>query len=145
MFTHVYHTASKCSILFMFLQEIKKAIISDLIKLGREAGLKSFEQVSTFKIHRQLSMLRHCYIQAICSAWYMDIAWIQKRQTVESLFMHFSHKQKENHMANIGLYSFLQGKRPVPASQHVHYRKRSSHSNTESQTGRSRKILQSSD
>uniref|UniRef100_A0A8C2HWH5 Long-chain-fatty-acid--CoA ligase n=1 Tax=Cyprinus carpio TaxID=7962 RepID=A0A8C2HWH5_CYPCA len=31
-------------------QEIKKAIISDLNKLGREAGLKSFEQVSTFMI-----------------------------------------------------------------------------------------------
>lgn len=27
------------------LQEIKKAILSDMTKLGREAGLKSFEQV----------------------------------------------------------------------------------------------------
>lgn len=27
------------------LQEIKKAILSDMTKLGKEAGLKSFEQV----------------------------------------------------------------------------------------------------
>lgn len=27
------------------LQEIKKAVLSDMIKLGKEAGLKSFEQV----------------------------------------------------------------------------------------------------
>lgn len=27
------------------LQDVKKAIISDLTKLGKEAGLKSFEQV----------------------------------------------------------------------------------------------------
>lgn len=29
------------------LQEVKRAIISDLTKLGKEAGLKSFEQVMT--------------------------------------------------------------------------------------------------
>lgn len=28
------------------LQEVKKAILEDLIRLGKEAGLKSFEQVS---------------------------------------------------------------------------------------------------
>lgn len=27
-------------------QEVKKAILSDMTKLGREAGLKSFEQVT---------------------------------------------------------------------------------------------------
>lgn len=27
-------------------QEVKKAILSDMTKLGREAGLKSFEQVN---------------------------------------------------------------------------------------------------
>ncbi|XP_051522803.1 long-chain-fatty-acid--CoA ligase 5-like [Myxocyprinus asiaticus] len=32
-------------------QEIKKAIIYDLIKLGREAGLKSFEQVKDLYLH----------------------------------------------------------------------------------------------
>ena len=32
---------------FLCLQEIKKAILSDMTKLGKEAGLKSFEQVIT--------------------------------------------------------------------------------------------------
>lgn len=36
---------------FFFFQEIKKAILSDLTKLGKEAGLKSFEQVM-FKVCR---------------------------------------------------------------------------------------------
>lgn len=31
---------------FFCLQEIKKAILSDMTKLGKEAGLKSFEQVT---------------------------------------------------------------------------------------------------
>lgn len=35
------------NIYFKTLQDVKKAIISDLVKLGREAGLKSFEQVCT--------------------------------------------------------------------------------------------------
>ena len=30
-----------------YLQEIKKAILADLTRLGKEAGLKSFEQVTT--------------------------------------------------------------------------------------------------
>lgn len=33
-------------IIFFCLQEVKKAILSDMIKLGKEAGLKSFEQVN---------------------------------------------------------------------------------------------------
>ncbi|XP_076855443.1 long-chain-fatty-acid--CoA ligase 5 isoform X3 [Brachyhypopomus gauderio] len=32
-------------------QQIKKAVLSDLIKLGREAGLKSFEQVKNLHLH----------------------------------------------------------------------------------------------
>lgn len=36
------------------LQQMKKAIISDLIKLGREAGLKSFEQVSVPALEKHL-------------------------------------------------------------------------------------------
>lgn len=28
------------------LQEVKKAVIADMTKLGKEAGLKSFEQVT---------------------------------------------------------------------------------------------------
>lgn len=32
---------------FFCLQEVKKAILSDMTKLGKEAGLKSFEQVTT--------------------------------------------------------------------------------------------------
>lgn len=34
-----------CCHFSFFFQEIKKAILSDLTKLGKEAGLKSFEQV----------------------------------------------------------------------------------------------------
>ncbi|XP_026882034.2 long-chain-fatty-acid--CoA ligase 5 [Electrophorus electricus] len=32
-------------------QQIKKAVLSDLVKLGREAGLKSFEQVKDLHLH----------------------------------------------------------------------------------------------
>ncbi|KAG7272812.1 hypothetical protein CRUP_025792 [Coryphaenoides rupestris] len=34
-----------------FLQEMKKAVLTDLTKLGREAGLKSFEQVKAVHLH----------------------------------------------------------------------------------------------
>lgn len=34
--------------------EVKKAILSDMIKLGREAGLKSFEQVKNLHLHPEL-------------------------------------------------------------------------------------------
>lgn len=31
---------------FVFKQELKNAILEDIIRLGKEAGLKSFEQVN---------------------------------------------------------------------------------------------------
>ncbi|MEQ2278279.1 hypothetical protein XENORESO_015485, partial [Xenotaenia resolanae] len=34
--------------------EIKKAIITDMTKVGREAGLKSFEQVKDVHLHPEL-------------------------------------------------------------------------------------------
>uniref|UniRef100_A0A8C6UPY7 Long-chain-fatty-acid--CoA ligase n=1 Tax=Neogobius melanostomus TaxID=47308 RepID=A0A8C6UPY7_9GOBI len=35
------------------LQEVKEAILKDMVRLGKEAGLKSFEQVQTIHIHTE--------------------------------------------------------------------------------------------
>ncbi len=87
----------------------------------------TFNETSRLKIYAQF---KHC-LQVktntfLMSFWY--IVWFSSLTW----------------MSNIVMISF-QGKRPVPASRHVHYRKRSPHSNTESQAGRSHEILQSSD
>lgn len=42
---------------FFGLQEMKKAILSDMTKLGKESGLKSFEQV---KVPTELPQMKQC-------------------------------------------------------------------------------------
>lgn len=41
-----FFSLADVDIFFCDSQEVKKAILSDMTKLGREAGLKSFEQVN---------------------------------------------------------------------------------------------------
>lgn len=52
---------------FFCLQEMKKAILSDMTKLGKEAGLKSFEQVTAPRELRKgndcVTYLQACYYQ----------------------------------------------------------------------------------
>lgn len=46
---------------FLFFQEMKKAILSDMTKLGKEAGLKSFEQVMFKKSTKLTCILEWFY------------------------------------------------------------------------------------
>ncbi|XP_037547160.1 long-chain-fatty-acid--CoA ligase 5 [Nematolebias whitei] len=57
--------------------EIKKAIVSDMTKLGREAGLKSFEQVKVVHLHPELFTIENGLLTPTLKA---------KRAELKSLF-----------------------------------------------------------
>uniref|UniRef100_A0A8C0YIY2 Long-chain-fatty-acid--CoA ligase n=1 Tax=Cyprinus carpio carpio TaxID=630221 RepID=A0A8C0YIY2_CYPCA len=65
-------------------QEIKKAIISDLNKLGREAGLKSFEQVNLY-LHPDMFTIENGLLTPTLKAKRADLTKFFKVQ-IESLY-----------------------------------------------------------
>uniref|UniRef100_A0A8C2GE02 Arachidonate--CoA ligase n=1 Tax=Cyprinus carpio TaxID=7962 RepID=A0A8C2GE02_CYPCA len=66
-------------------QEIKKAIISDLNKLGREAGLKSFEQVKDLYLHPDMFTIENGLLTPTLKAKRADLTKFFKVQ-IESLY-----------------------------------------------------------
>ncbi|XP_051958878.1 long-chain-fatty-acid--CoA ligase 5-like [Xyrauchen texanus] len=61
-------------------QEIKKAIIYDLIKLGREAGLKSFEQVKDLYLHPDMFTIENGLLTPTLKAKRADLTKFFKHQ-----------------------------------------------------------------
>lgn len=49
---------------FRLLQEVKSAILEDIVKLGKEGGLKSFEQVSFIITNYRQGVILHDIITA---------------------------------------------------------------------------------
>uniref|UniRef100_A0A671LRI1 Arachidonate--CoA ligase n=1 Tax=Sinocyclocheilus anshuiensis TaxID=1608454 RepID=A0A671LRI1_9TELE len=66
-------------------QELKKAIISDLNKLGREAGLKSFEQVKDLYLHPDMFTIENGLLTPTLKAKRADLTKFFKVQ-IESLY-----------------------------------------------------------
>ncbi|XP_051530008.1 long-chain-fatty-acid--CoA ligase 5-like [Myxocyprinus asiaticus] len=61
-------------------QEIKKAILTDLIKLGREAGLKSFEQVKDLYLHSDMFTIENGLLTPTLKAKRADLTKFFKVQ-----------------------------------------------------------------
>ncbi|XP_064177233.1 long-chain-fatty-acid--CoA ligase 5 [Anguilla rostrata] len=55
-------------------QEVKKAILSDLIRLGKEAGLKSFEQVKDLHLHPEQFSIENGLLTPTLKAKRADLA-----------------------------------------------------------------------
>ncbi|XP_030629484.1 long-chain-fatty-acid--CoA ligase 5 isoform X2 [Chanos chanos] len=66
-------------------QQIKKAILSDLIKLGREAGLKSFEQVKDLYLHADPFTVENGLLTPTLKAKRADLTKFFKAQ-IDSLY-----------------------------------------------------------
>ncbi|XP_017339716.1 long-chain-fatty-acid--CoA ligase 5 [Ictalurus punctatus] len=66
-------------------QQIKKAILSDLIKLGREAGLKSFEQVKDLHLHPDQFTIENGLLTPTLKAKRGDLSKFFKDE-IESLY-----------------------------------------------------------
>nr|XP_055032489.1 long-chain-fatty-acid--CoA ligase 5 [Misgurnus anguillicaudatus] len=66
-------------------QDVKKAIIADLIKLGREAGLKSFEQVKDVYLHPEMFTIENGLLTPTLKAKRADLIKYFKVQ-IDSLY-----------------------------------------------------------
>ncbi|XP_060794987.1 long-chain-fatty-acid--CoA ligase 5 isoform X3 [Neoarius graeffei] len=66
-------------------QQIKKAILSDLVKLGCEAGLKSFEQVKDLHLHPEQFTVENGLLTPTLKAKRGDLSKFFKRE-IESLY-----------------------------------------------------------
>ncbi|XP_058262007.1 long-chain-fatty-acid--CoA ligase 5 isoform X3 [Hemibagrus wyckioides] len=66
-------------------QQIKKAILSDLVKLGREAGLKSFEQVKDLHLHPDQFTIENGLLTPTLKAKRGDLSKFFKNE-IESLY-----------------------------------------------------------
>ncbi|KAA0725059.1 Long-chain-fatty-acid--CoA ligase 5 [Triplophysa tibetana] len=66
-------------------QDVKKAIISDLVKLGREAGLKSFEQVKELYLHPEMFTIENGLLTPTLKAKRADLTKYFKLQ-IDSLY-----------------------------------------------------------
>ncbi|TSK14763.1 Long-chain-fatty-acid--CoA ligase 5 [Bagarius yarrelli] len=66
-------------------QQIKKAILSDLVKLGREAGLKSFEQVKDLHLHPQQFTIENGLLTPTLKAKRGDLSKFFKNE-IDSLY-----------------------------------------------------------
>uniref|UniRef100_A0A8C8JKH3 Arachidonate--CoA ligase n=1 Tax=Oncorhynchus tshawytscha TaxID=74940 RepID=A0A8C8JKH3_ONCTS len=67
------------------LQKIKKAIIADLVKLGRQAGLKSFEQVKDLYMHPELFSIENGLLTPTLKAKRADLKKLFQPQ-IDSLY-----------------------------------------------------------
>ncbi|XP_053368212.1 long-chain-fatty-acid--CoA ligase 5 isoform X1 [Clarias gariepinus] len=66
-------------------QQIKKAILSDLVKMGREAGLKSFEQVKDLHLHPEQFTIENGLLTPTLKAKRADLCKFFK-QEIENLY-----------------------------------------------------------
>ncbi|XP_031655343.1 long-chain-fatty-acid--CoA ligase 5 [Oncorhynchus kisutch] len=66
-------------------QKIKKAIIADLVKLGRQAGLKSFEQVKDLYMHPELFSIENGLLTPTLKAKRVDLKKLFQPQ-IDSLY-----------------------------------------------------------
>uniref|UniRef100_A0AAZ3RLX5 long-chain-fatty-acid--CoA ligase n=1 Tax=Oncorhynchus tshawytscha TaxID=74940 RepID=A0AAZ3RLX5_ONCTS len=66
-------------------QKIKKAIIADLVKLGRQAGLKSFEQVKDLYMHPELFSIENGLLTPTLKAKRADLKKLFQPQ-IDSLY-----------------------------------------------------------
>ncbi|XP_062859103.1 long-chain-fatty-acid--CoA ligase 5 [Trichomycterus rosablanca] len=66
-------------------QQIKKAILTDLIKLGCEAGLKSFEQVKELHLHPEPFSIENGFLTPTLKAKRADLSKFFKHE-IESLY-----------------------------------------------------------
>ncbi|KAL7869274.1 hypothetical protein AOLI_G00132620 [Acnodon oligacanthus] len=66
-------------------EKIKKAIISDLIKLGREAGLKSFEQVKDLHLHPEQFTVENGFLTPTLKAKRAELSKFFKHH-IDSLY-----------------------------------------------------------
>uniref|UniRef100_A0A8C7TE53 Long-chain-fatty-acid--CoA ligase n=1 Tax=Oncorhynchus mykiss TaxID=8022 RepID=A0A8C7TE53_ONCMY len=66
-------------------QKIKKAIIADLVKLGRQAGLKSFEQVKDLYMHPELFTIENGLLTPTLKAKRADLKKLFQPQ-IDSLY-----------------------------------------------------------
>ncbi|KAK2866455.1 hypothetical protein Q7C36_002511 [Tachysurus vachellii] len=66
-------------------QQIKKAILSDLVKLGRDAGLKSFEQVKDLHLHSEQFTIENGLLTPTLKAKRGDLSKFFKNE-IENLY-----------------------------------------------------------
>ncbi|XP_031438471.1 long-chain-fatty-acid--CoA ligase 5 [Clupea harengus] len=66
-------------------QEVKKAILSDLLRLGKEAGLKSFEQVKDLHLHPEQFTIENGFLTPTLKAKRADLTKFFKPQ-IDSIY-----------------------------------------------------------
>ena len=71
-----------CSCLF---QAVKKAILEDLVRLGKAAGLKSFEQVKDLYIHTELFSVENGLLTPTLKAKRAELVKVFQKQ-IEALY-----------------------------------------------------------